>query len=58
MTEVKLDFVTKSSLANLNYFWLRLLHNSTTISKYGRTNNIKISWSKNIWLSASLKFLC
>ena len=55
--EVKLNFVTKNSLVNLNHFWLVFSNTHlTTISKYG--NDITNSRQKYIWLSGSLKFLC
>ena len=55
--EVKLDFVTKNSLANLIFDFVFSNTYLTTVSKYGRTNNIKNSWSKNDFLSASLLFM-
>ena len=54
--EVKL---TKNSLVNLNHFWLRLLNTYlTTVSKYGRTNDISIFRPKYLWLSGFLRIPC
>ena len=54
--EVKL---TKKSLVNLNHFWLRLLNTYlTTVSKYGRTNDISIFRPKYLWLSGFLRIPC
>ena len=54
--EVKL---TKNSLVNLNHFWLRLLNTYlTTVSKYGRTNDIAIFRPKYLWLSGFLRIPC